>query len=194
MRWIWVRHGETEENRLRRYLGHYDAPLNERGRDQAKKVARQLGGEKIDYIYTSDLGRCQETAEYIARQHGIVPLVVPELRELHFGEWDRKTYEEIMQTHPEIAGEWYNNPYDIVTPGGESLRQLGERVDRWLLTLEQSMQPGETAVLVSHGGPIRWFCATWLKRDTAAFWTVEGPGTGEFFIVNKCGQIWTSPA
>lgn len=46
MRWIWIRHGETEENREGRYLGHTDVPLNDAGVEQAALLARQLGHER----------------------------------------------------------------------------------------------------------------------------------------------------
>ncbi|AMA71903.1 MULTISPECIES: histidine phosphatase family protein [Aneurinibacillus] len=190
MRWIWVRHGETQENRERRYLGHYDAPLTARGRRQAEVVAERLSGERIDFIYTSDLLRCRETAEVIARVHGLYPFVAKELRELDFGKWDRKTYEEIMQRDKQLAKEWYNDPYTITPPEGESLQELGKRVDRWLLALQERMHPREIAVLVSHGGPIRWFLATWIMETPACFWSVKNLGPGEFFIAEKCGQTW----
>jgi alpha-ribazole phosphatase len=194
VRWIWIRHGETEENRNRRYLGHYDAPLTEYGRQQAFAAAERLMSEKIDYVYTSDLLRCRETAEIIAYSYGLQPICVPQLRELDFGEWDRKTYQEIMQTHRQTAEEWYNNPYSVSPPGGESLRQLGDRVGDWLCELEKKMHPNETAALVTHGGPIRWFLAAQVKGDPSAFWSAACPGTGGIFIVDKYRQTWVSPS
>ncbi|GEN33403.1 MULTISPECIES: histidine phosphatase family protein [Aneurinibacillus] len=194
MRWIWVRHGETADNRERRYLGHYDAPLTDRGKKQAKAAARRLEKETIHYVYTSDLERCRETAAIIASPHRLAVMEVPELRELNFGRWDRKTYEEIMQTDKQLAEKWYNNPYETAPPGGESLAELGNRVSRWLFALEKQMHPDETAVLVTHGGPIRWFLTGHVTGKPSAFWSVRGPGTGEIFIVDKHGQTWSSPS
>ncbi|ERI07702.1 phosphoglycerate mutase family protein [Aneurinibacillus aneurinilyticus ATCC 12856] len=192
VRWIWVRHGETEDNRSHRYLGHYDAPLNERGKEQALAVADQLKNESITYIYTSDLLRCKETAHIIAQPQGMTVVETAALRELNFGRWDRKTYEEIMQANKSLAEKWYNNPYDVTPPEGESLAKLGDRVGRWLSDLEKRMLPTETAVLVTHGGPIRWFLAARISGNPDAFWSVRGPGTGDILITEKYGQTWRS--
>ncbi|MFT9849084.1 histidine phosphatase family protein [Aneurinibacillus sp. REN35] len=190
IRLIWIRHGETEENRARRYLGHYDAPLTAFGREQAASAALLLQHETIHSIYTSDLIRCRETAAIVARPHDVEPRVVPELRELDFGAWDRKTYEEIMLTHKTLAERWYNNPHDVAPPNGESLRDLRNRLGVWLDALVGRMKPGETAVLVTHGGPIRWFLATYVAEDPQAFWSVTGPGTGSVIVTNKGRQKW----
>lgn len=192
VRWIWVRHGETEDNRSRRYLGHYDAPLNKQGREQAFAAAERLKNEPVTYIYTSDLLRCKETAHIIACSQKMTVVETAALRELDFGQWDRKTYEEIMRTHKSLAEKWYNNPYDVSPPEGESLYELGDRIGRWLSDLEERMLPTETAVLVTHGGPIRWFLAEYLLGDPGAFWSVRGPGTGDILITEKYGQTWRS--
>ncbi|MBN6186764.1 histidine phosphatase family protein [Aneurinibacillus sp. BA2021] len=191
MRLIWIRHGETEENRARRYLGHYDAPLTARGREQAAAAALRLQGEHVHYMYTSDLVRCRETADLVARPHGMEPIAAPALRELDFGLWDRKTYEEIMRTHKSLAEKWYNHPYDTAPPNGESLRDLGHRLDTWLRKLTRQMMSDETAVLVTHGGPIRWFLAAHVVQDPEKFWSVAAPGTGSIIVVNKGRQKWT---
>lgn len=190
MRWIWMRHGETKENRERRYLGHYDAPLSPSGRQQAEAAAKLLAGEKITRVYTSDLLRCVETANIVCATRGLSPLKVRELRELDFGRWDCKTYEEIMNADPERAESWYNNPYITSPPGGETLAMLGERVDGWLRALFADMQAEETVLLVSHGGPIRWFQAVWLAGKPEDFWKMPGVKPASFIAVWYEGDNW----
>ncbi|WCN38295.1 histidine phosphatase family protein [Aneurinibacillus uraniidurans] len=190
MRWIWMRHGETKENRERCYLGHYDAPLSARGRQQVEAAAELLAGQTITRIYTSDLLRCVETAVGIAAARGVVPIHTSGLRELDFGEWDCKTYDEIMNDDPERVKSWYNNPYITAPPNGETLLMLGDRVDRFLCTLSLDMQADETALLVSHGGPIRWFQATWMTDQAAPFWQMPGVEPAGFFAVSYNGERW----
>jgi broad specificity phosphatase PhoE len=68
-----ARHGETADNKDRRFQGQKDVPLNDTGREQARAIAEELARETIDAIYTSDLARARETAELIARAAGLTP-------------------------------------------------------------------------------------------------------------------------
>ena len=185
-----MRHGETNENRERRYLGHYDAPLAPSGRQQAEATAELLAGERITRVYTSDLLRCIETTDIVCKTSNLSPVIVPALRELDFGNWDCKTYEEIMNEDPERAESWYNNPYITSPPGGETLAMLGDRVDDWLHELFADMKADETALLVSHGGPIRWFQAAWLARKPEDFWQMPGVQPAGFITVRYDGEMW----
>jgi alpha-ribazole phosphatase len=190
MRWIWVRHGETEENRLRRYLGHADPPLNERGKEQAERLRRLLADLSPAAVYSSDLTRCMETATRIAAQWKLRPIPVQSLRELSFGKWDGKTYDEIMRTDGERMKKWYDNPFQVSPPGGETLEQFGRRIDNWLSERLAAFQSDETVLIVSHGGVIRWFECKWLARDPSSFWRTEGLGHGQALFARWDGQRW----
>ena len=74
-----VRHGESEGNAARIFTGQTDSPLTERGRRQAEAVATELARVKVDRIVSSDLSRTRDTAEAIAKPHGIRVEIVPEL-------------------------------------------------------------------------------------------------------------------
>jgi probable phosphoglycerate mutase len=149
---IAVRHGETAWNVDARIQGQRDIGLNDTGRWQAKRVGEALATEEISAVYSSDLGRAQETAQSIAEVTGIP--VVPEegLRERSFGMFEGKTFDEIHQTWPDHAHNWRKRIPEWEPPeGGESLLQLRERVTRTLQSLA-SRHPGEQIVVVAHGG------------------------------------------
>ncbi len=190
MKWIWVRHGETIQNQERRYLGHFNASLTENGRKQVEQVAARLAGEKITRIYSSDLERCKKTAEIISSYHHMIPVEVKALRELNFGLWDGKTYEEIMKDDRELVQKWYDNPFDFSPPQGETLNQLGRRIDKWLEEECLKMNNNDTIVFVSHGGPIRWIQSKWLLNDPHKFWSVPNVLPGECIHIQQRDQRW----
>lgn len=193
MRWIWVRHGETDGNRQRQYVGHSDVPLNEQGRAQAKELAELLAklSDPPVALYTSDLRRCVQTAEPLAKMWKQPAIAVPALRELSFGDWELLTYEQIMEADRERASKWYDDPFACSPPNGESLRQLGQRVDAWLRSIQAARgnAPG-TTVFVTHGGVIRWFQAAWLDNDPGRYWQAEGLKNGEALLAEWKGQRW----
>lgn len=183
MKWIWVRHGETEANRRGCYLGHLDSALTARGKEQTRNIAEALLCEGATRLYSSDLGRCAETAGVIGHSLKLGPVFEPRLRELNFGEWDGKTYDEIMDLDRDRVVEWYQNPMDVSTPGGETLSQLGQRVDRWIQNVIPTIDQHEVVIVVSHGGVIRWFQSRWLHEDASSYWKVQSVPSGGMLAV-----------
>lgn len=192
MKWIWIRHGETEINRAGRYLGHYDEPLSDYGMGQIHDLAERLTVEKVHYIYSSDLQRTKATAEILSQMLGTSISLTKELSEFNFGEWDLKTYEEIMSENRKQAERWYNDPFVIAPPNGETVKQLGERVDLFLQSVQQTMSKDDTALIISHGGPMRWFLSNWIMNDVTEFWTVQHYSHADGFIAECDGERWTS--
>lgn len=194
MRWIFVRHGQTEQNRQRMYLGHSDVPLNEQGMAEAKSLVERLKKMAVQpaAIYMSDLLRCVQTAKPLCDEWDLAASAVPALRELSFGDWELLTYDQLMQTDRERATGWYDDPFSYSPPNGESLLQLGQRVDEWLHRVKAARNGGEqeTLIFVTHGGVIRWFQAAWMESDPSRYWQVEGTGHGEVLVAVWNGRHW----
>ena len=138
-----ARHGETEWNRIGRYQGWADPPLNDTGREQARALAEQLRSTPFDAVYSSDLRRARETAEIVAAPHDVPVVVEPGLREVNVGEWSGLTRAEVERRFP--GGE---------RPGGETREEHSARV---LAAAERIARrhSGERILLVSHGGTMR---------------------------------------
>jgi phosphoserine phosphatase len=141
-----ARHGETDWNLGRRVQGQSDTPLNETGRAQARTLAEELAGERIDAVYSSDLVRAHETARIVAEPRGLHVTALPDLREKHFGTWEGLTDDEVLVRFPEARrGHWGD---------GETTEDVARRVVGALLRIAESHPDGQVLV-VSHGGPLR---------------------------------------
>lgn len=185
VRLIWIRHGETEANRAKRYIGHLDEPLGRYGIEQAKRLADSLSRVDVQMIYASDLKRCLETARFCAKQWPAVPMeITPELRECSFGRWEGWTYHEIAEREPDLLQKWLRDPFRHAPPQGESLADLDRRLTEWLKEMEQKAA-GQTAAVFSHGGPIRWFLAKQVYRDWNQFWRPDIPHASVWVAFKK---------
>jgi broad specificity phosphatase PhoE len=146
-----VRHGETDWNRDGRWQGHSDTPLNAAGREQARRVAAEL--RDVDAVYSSDLARARETAEILAEQLGLEVHLEPRLRERGFGAWEGKTSAEIEAEFRDEHARWLAGE----APGAADAEPFGDFAARVQSFVEDLLErhPGETVLVVAHGGSAR---------------------------------------
>lgn len=198
MQIIFVRHGQTNENAANQYLGHSNPVLNEIGRQQIThftKIFPEHFCDKITSFYCSDLRRTQESAKMIGESLNLTtPTLTSAIREMHFGDFELLTYEQIMAADSALAMAWIDNPFELAPPNGETLMALGERFDTWLEQLLAQSAEDENILVVCHGGPIRWFRSKWLLGNPKMFWEIEGikHGTGIRVEYNKNTKEFTS--
>jgi broad specificity phosphatase PhoE len=145
-----IRHGETDWNAEGRWQGQTDIPLNQNGRIQAQKIARELAGEGIQVIYSSDLIRAVETAQALAASTGVQLRLDPRLREIHQGEWQGMLVSEIQSRYTERFELRIQNPLAIAPPGGETVLQVQSRAFQALDEILQK-HPQQTVAIVAHG-------------------------------------------
>lgn len=145
-----VRHGQTDWNVEGRWQGHADVPLNPTGLEQAEKVARQLAGEQLQAIYSSDLQRARQTAEALSKHTGLPVRLDARLREIHQGEWQGLLVTEIEARYGEAFRRRRNDPYNVAPPGGETVEQVRLRVVQAFEDII-TWHHGEGVAIVSHG-------------------------------------------
>lgn len=151
-RLVLIRHGETDWNRSRTIQGQRDIPLNDTGFAQAAAVADLLKTLKVDAIHASDLARARQTAEAIARPHGLPVVAEPGLRERHWGRFQGLRFDEIRDIAPEAHARMVaRDPGFVLEGGGESIEALVARVNQVLSRLARG-RAGQTIVAVAHGG------------------------------------------
>ena len=131
-----VRHGETVDNALQIMQGQTHGYLNEKGREQARMVAKRLAGEAFDAVVASDLRRAVQTAEIIAAPHGLPVVSTPLLRERDWGGFTGRFI-------PDLKGEVW--PDDI-----ETEEALLSRARTFIIYITTTY-PGKRVVAVGHG-------------------------------------------
>jgi uncharacterized phosphatase len=167
-----IRHGQSVGNAQGILQGQKDFPLSAQGIQEAKKIAQWLAKEQIDLIYSSDLARAYETAQEIAKHHGVEVIRDNKLREVSFGSFEGLTQAEISKQYPEYAGQdWLS----IGLEGMEQIEQVRSRALGVLHVLLEKHQ-GKHVYIVSHGAFISTFLMAVLQ--------VEWKGTRAFAIGN----------
>jgi broad specificity phosphatase PhoE len=136
---------------LGKIQGQQNIPLNDAGRRQAKRLADTLQSVSFAAIYSSDLCRAYETAEAVARRLQLDIRRRPALRERFYGKWEGRPFHELEKKIPDIRVSW-NEPGE----GIESLRTVKQRMVEELEAIT-AFHPGETVLVVSHGGAINTF-------------------------------------
>lgn len=125
-------------------------PLSEAGRRQAEALAGVLAAEPVAAVYSSPLRRAAETAQVIARAHGLPVRLVPELRELDQGELEGLSVDEMREAFREFWAAWSEDPAGVRMPGGETVAELADRAWGAVSGIVRE-HPGQTVVVVTHG-------------------------------------------
>jgi probable phosphoglycerate mutase len=170
--WL-VRHGATDWSDEGRLCGWTDVPLSEKGRGQAKILRRRLEGQGFDGVWTSDLSRASESARLaVGRPH-------PDrgLRELDFGELEGRRWRDCDEPTREALVRFEG----FVAPGGESVRDLEERVGGFL----SELTTGDHLVF-THGGVVRLL--TRQQGDAS----ILAPGELAVLEWGRTGAEWLS--
>jgi alpha-ribazole phosphatase len=167
-----IRHGEVEGAGTRRYNGHRDVNLSTRGVEQYHGLKEKFPGAGISACYTSDLTRCVTGARILGEHLGVEPVVDRNLREVCVGTWEGKTWDELMENHPE---EWQARLRDVVgyrTPGGESLLDVEARVMPVIRKIVEAHR-GDEVLVVAHGGVNRIVLLNAIGAPLHTFFNIE---------------------
>ena len=124
-------------------------PLSKKGLDQAREMAGQLKDKDIGVVYTSPLLRAHDTARIIADLLGVKLIKDKNLRELDQGKWDGLTVEEIKTKFGRFYEKWYNDPFSICPPGGETIGEAKSRAASALKKIFKAHR-GDNICLVTH--------------------------------------------
>jgi len=192
-KFILVRHGQTEWNRVERFRGRADVPLNETGAAQARATGERIAAEwEPVAVYSSPLSRSVRTGEAIAGHFDLPVKVRPNLADIDYGEWQGLTPDEARARWPQEIAAWYAAPQDARIPGGETLTALRARAMAEVKELGE-LHLDDAIVLVGHTVINRIILLGVLGLGNERFWRLgQEPCAinvfewdGSDFVVNR---------
>lgn len=170
-----IRHGETDQNKVKCLQGRTDIELNDFGRELAHKTAEGLREVKFDMIFTSPLKRARETAEIIKGERNIPVIVEERIQEISFGAYEGLCY---GKEHYSIPDKDFMNFFDrpecyVTPPGGESFGEVLARTGSFLQELAGTKEYADKTILLStHGCALKAVLANARNTELAQFWGV----------------------
>lgn len=143
-----MRHGDT--GLKGRYVGSSDVPLSPLGFKQTRELCAYLSTIPFDIVLCSPMLRCRQSIEALQRKD---VLYYDFLKEIDFGVWEKKSFDEIAGDYKGLVDKWAKQDENFVFPGGEAMSSFYERIARCtqhLRTIEE-----KEILVVCHGGIIR---------------------------------------
>ena len=173
-RLVVLRHGRTAWNATGRGQGHANIPLDETGHAQASAAAPYLASLRPSAVFTSDLARARETCAYVERETGLTAVEDPRLREFDIGERQGMTMAEFAATYPREHAAWVRGDRMHRLPGAEIASEVEARMRPALRDALESLGPGETAIVVTHGAALKVGVVALLGWPSEIAGTLQG--------------------
>ena len=168
-----VRHGQVVGYDGFPVYGHTDVEMTDVGIMQMEHLAERLRLVNVSAIYSSDLKRSSKGARIIARHHDVPLHALPELREMHFGDWEGLTLAEIRERFPDELEKRKTDLVNYQNPGeGESIGQLSERVMNCFESFLED-QLDNDILLVGHGAVNRVILCHALDLDLGRMFKIH---------------------
>ncbi|MBQ4312553.1 MAG: histidine phosphatase family protein [Oscillospiraceae bacterium] len=167
-----MRHSKTDWNSRHKLQGRTDIPLNDEGREIAKKAAEEYADIHFDVCYCSPLSRARETAQIILNGRDIPVFTDERLVEMSFGEYEGKENSFDDPDCPINVLFWHPEEYKIPPGGAESLedlfRRTGSFIDEIIRPLEKQ---GKDVLIVGHGAMNSSIICQMKDMPVKEFWS-----------------------
>ena len=152
---ILIRHGESEANRQDFFAGQIDPDLQNKGLKQAQLTAKYISENyNVEKIYSSDLQRAYKTALCLAQILNLEVIKDQKLREINAGKWEGMKFSDLSVAYPKEYNLWLNHIGHAGCVGGETVKQLGDRIMGALTKIAEE-NDGKTVAIATHATPIR---------------------------------------
>jgi broad specificity phosphatase PhoE len=172
-----LRHGPTPVSHRGAPLGRLDLPVTPEGQLAWPRVKQEIQTLGLQRVLTSDLCRAREHALDL----GLPTLVLPDLAEQAFGDWDGIPWAEVQGSEA-----FFMDPVKVAPPGGEAFARCASRA---LMALQSSLDGEATTLVLGHGGPLRAILAHFLglslERALDLSWSTYGLTALEVYAPNR---------
>lgn len=182
---ILLRHGRTAWNLVGRAQGHADIELDDIGHAQAAVAASYLATLEVAALWSSDLARARQTAEYVEKHTGLAARYDERLREYDVGTRQGLTMPEFAETFPAEYDAWRRGDEMLRVAGAESTSDV---VDRMLPALREclaALAPGETGVVVTHGACLKVGLCALLGWPQTQATSLQGIGNCAWVVLSE---------
>ena len=181
-----IRHGAIDETLSGKYIGTTDVSLSDKGKLQLRKLDYEYNYPGASVLFTSPLKRCTETCKILYPE--LKPLVIANLSECNFGEWEGKTAEE-LKDEPDFQ-KWLAGDPSVKPPRGESNADFTRRVCTMFESIVEGLiKTGNTeSIIVTHGGVIMTLLAVYGFPQAKPFEWIMDNGFG--YSVRITPMLW----
>ena len=193
---ILVRHGQSEWNQKNIFTGWENPGLTQQGREEAKLAGILINNLEIkfNYLYTSALVRAQLTGSIIldnVNQENVKIIKDKALNERFYGDLQGLNKDECRKKFGEDQVQIWRRSYDIGPPGGESLKETGERVMPFFLNeIFPLILKGENIIVSAHGNSLRSLIKYLDKISSEEIVKLEIPtGSPIHYLFDDSGEI-----
>ena len=181
VKFIFLRHGESEYNRIKKFTGHLNARLTDVGKLQAKIASEYiLQNYKIDVVYSSDLSRAVDTATPVANALNLSINTDKRLREFDLGKWTDLYINDVKARYKDEFQKYKSGGSAM---GGESILDVQRRAYDCVLQIAKDNQ-NKTALIATHGGVIRALLMKWFNYPTTDLYKIPIVSNNSITIVN----------
>jgi probable phosphoglycerate mutase len=179
-----IRHGETNWNKEGRFQGQIDIPLNENGKDQAKKTFEYLKNISFNKAFSSSMHRPYETAQIILQNNKDLKIEkIDSLVEISHGLWEGKLESEIREKWPLLLKNWHDKPQEVIMPEGESIKDVSERSIKAFEKICLSQKDNDLSLLVAHDAVNKTLICNILGINYSNIWMIK-QGNGGITIID----------
>lgn len=184
-----IRHGLTEDNLKGVYSGRNDSSLCNEGKKQLQQMKEEYIYPQADFVFSSPLNRCTQTAEIL--YPGVKPIIIDELTEYNFGEFEGRTAEELHEKEP-LFDRWLMGDEKIKPPFGESNREFINRICNCFVKIVDGVvkSGSDNVVIITHGGVISALLANFGIPEASVNEWMTPSGCGYTLLISH--YLWMS--
>ncbi len=179
-----IRHGETNWNKEGRFQGQIDIPLNENGRNQARKTFEYLKNISFNRAFSSSMHRPYETAQIILQNKKDLKIEkIDSLVEISHGLWEGKLESEIREKWPTLLKNWHDKPEEVLMPDGESIKDVSERSIEAFHKICLSQKDNDLSIVVAHDAVNKTLICNILGINYSNIWMIK-QGNGGITVID----------